>query len=281
RFRSATVRSANVVLPSSESTDDHAFRRACRAWSSLVSVTSFSFVAGTEPRSPLARSTPRASAQSTWWFAETRSSSCAKAGGDRLRGLGRIGLGGRLIRGRIRGRGLRRSVRRGGSLERRGIGRRRGRVRRRGRLRGRVEQLHDAVARARGERGACEEERREREARGELAGSDAHLLPAVAARQEHLLSLASNHGAQKRQRSREEERVEEALPSFLCPLWHCLAPFVRAPRPPHRRGSLVTSAAATESRRLSASRRYPSHSNGGTPFRIPRPRDMRAPRPGR
>ena len=114
----------------------------------------------------------------------------------------------------------------------------RGRFRRQRRVAFLIEEAGHAVAGAGRESRAREEERREREARGKPSRGDPDLLLPSLRRHDQLLALPSHYGAQERQRSREEERVEEALPRSVCPLWHCLAPFVRAPRPPHRRGSL-------------------------------------------
>ena len=85
-------------------------------------------------------------------------------------------------------------------------------------------------------RRAGEEERGERKARRNPSRSDPHLAPALASGFQQLAALPSHYGAQKRQRSREEEQVEEALPDSWCPLWHCLCSvhFERRGRPSAR-----------------------------------------------
>ncbi len=195
-----------------------------------------------------------------------------------LRLGGRRLLGGRLLARRafaVRGRRLVAVRFRRGFPVRRS----RGRVRRlcvaRGRLARRIDQLDDTVPRARGERGAREEERREREARGDPSRGDADLLPPVAGRQHQLPALPSHQGAQERERSREEEHVHEALPGSLCPLWHLPAPFLLSAEGRHIGADLfwLTSAAATESRQLSASGSGATHQKGGSAERIPIARD--------
>ena len=137
-----------------------------------------------------------------------------RRGGDRL--LGRRLLVGRRLVVRIRCEIA--GSRSGGC----GRGRR---VRRNGRIARRIDQLNDSVPRARGQRRACEEERREREARGDPSRGDADLLPPVAGRQHQLPALPSHQGAQERERSREEKHVGQAPPGSLCRLWHVPAPF--------------------------------------------------------
>ena len=180
----------------------------------------------------------------------------------RLRSLGAVDLGRVFLRRRLgrrlRRRSLLRSRLRGrsrnGSRSGSRVGGRRvrgGRVR--GRLGRRVDQRHDRVPGAGGECRAREEERRERDADCDPPRGDADVLAPVAGDLELLPPLPSHHGAQKRQGSREEERVQEAL--RVCPLWHCVAPFVSSAEAAAsaRIFLSLTSAAATDSRPVSAS----------------------------